>query len=100
MKNAVEMVQALRYKLCMFGVPIYGSTNIFCDNRAVCVNMMRPELTLPNKHHSIACHRARESVAAVTVRVSKEHTLTNLAELFTKNMAAPNIEVLLENFTY
>jgi hypothetical protein len=32
MKNAVEMIEALRYKLRMFGVPIDGLTNIFCDN--------------------------------------------------------------------
>jgi hypothetical protein len=32
MKNAVELSEALRYKLRMFGVPIKGPTNIFCDN--------------------------------------------------------------------
>ena len=29
MKNVVEIIDALRYKLRMFGVPIDGSTNIF-----------------------------------------------------------------------
>ena len=60
----------------MFGVPIYGSTNIFCDNEAVCVNTTRPELTLSKKNHSIAYHCAQEEVATGMVRVSKEHTLT------------------------
>ena len=32
MKNAVELIAALRYKIRMFGVPIDGSTDIFCDN--------------------------------------------------------------------
>ena len=32
LKNAVELVEALRYKLRMFGVPIEGPTNVFCDN--------------------------------------------------------------------
>jgi hypothetical protein len=36
MKNAVELIEALRYKLRMFGVPIEGAMNIFCNNEAVC----------------------------------------------------------------
>ena len=32
---AVELVTALRYKLRMFGVPVDGPTNMFCDNKAV-----------------------------------------------------------------
>ena len=31
-KNSVELVEALQYKLLMFGVPIEGTTNVFCDN--------------------------------------------------------------------
>jgi hypothetical protein len=34
-KNAVELTEALRYKLRMFGVPIDGPTNVFCDNEAI-----------------------------------------------------------------
>ena len=100
MKNAIEMIESLRYKLCMFGVPIEGPTNIFCDNGAVCANTTGPESTLTKKHHSIAYHHSREAVAANTVRVSKEHTLTNLADIFTKTMAAPKREGLLDRFTY
>jgi hypothetical protein len=32
MKNAVEQVESLRYKLRKFGLPIEGLTNLFCDN--------------------------------------------------------------------
>ena len=100
MNNAVEIIEALRYKLRMFGVPIDGSTNIFCENGAVCANTTRPELTLSKKHHSIDYYRAEKAVAGETVRVSKEHTSTNMADLFTKMMAAPKREVLLDKFTY
>ena len=31
-RNAVELTEALRFKLRMFGVPIDGATNVFCDN--------------------------------------------------------------------
>jgi hypothetical protein len=84
----------------MFGVPIEGLRNVFCDNEAVCKNRTRPESTLTKKHHSIAYHQSREAVAAGTVRVSKEDTLTNLADIFTKTMAAPKRENLLDSFTY
>ena len=56
MKNAVEIIEALCYNLRMFTVLIDGSTNIFCDNRAVGVNMTRTDSTLSKKHHSIAYH--------------------------------------------
>jgi hypothetical protein len=100
MKNTVEMIEARRYKLCMFGVPINGPTNVICDNGYVCANTTRPESTLTKKHHSIAYHRCREAVAAETIRVSKERTLTDLSDIFTKTMAAPRREALLDSFTY
>ena len=100
MKNAVEMTEALRCKLRMFGAPLDGPTCVFCDNGAVVVNTARPESTPSKKHHSIACHRVREAVAAETVRVSKEHTSTNLADLFTKTLPSPRREDLLDSFTH
>jgi hypothetical protein len=42
MKNAVEMTEAMRHKLRMFGVPIEGPTNIFCDNGASAGTRLNP----------------------------------------------------------
>ena len=53
MKNSVELIAALRYKLIIFGLPIDGSTDIFCDNEAVYKNAYTPEYQLRKKHHSI-----------------------------------------------
>ena len=39
LKNAVELVKALRYKLRMFGLPIEGPTNVFCENESVYKNV-------------------------------------------------------------
>jgi hypothetical protein len=100
MKNAVELTEALRYKLRMFGVPLNEATNVFCDNEAVYKNTTLPESTLKKKHHSIAYHRCREAVAAGTVRVAKEGTKTNLSDLFTKLLPQPRREQLLDRFTY
>jgi hypothetical protein len=99
-REAEEVIESLRYKLRMFGVPIEGPTNVFCDNEAVCKNTTKPESVLNKQHHSISYHRGREAVAAGTIRVSKEGTHTNLSGLFTKTMAAPKRENLLDKFTY
>ena len=100
MKTAVELTEALRYKLRMFGVPIDGPTSVFCDNEAVYKNTVLPESTLNKKHHSIAYHRCREAVASNTIQVAKEGTLSNLADLFTKIMTAARRTFLLGKFTY
>ena len=59
LKNGVELVEALRYKLRMFGAPIEVAKNIYCENEAVYKNFYTPELILSNKHHSIVYHRNR-----------------------------------------
>ena len=100
MKNAVELIEALRYKLRMFGVPIEGPTNIYCDNEAVCRNCSTPESSLKKKHNSIAYHQNREAVAAETCRITKEVTETNLSDLFTKILSKVRREALLDRFTY
>ena len=84
MRTVVEPIEALRYKLHMFGIPIEGPTNVFCDNEAAFNNTTIPGSTLKKKHNSICYHHCRESVAAWVMRVVKEGMLTNLADLFTK----------------
>ena len=87
MKKSIEMVEALRYKLIMFGVPIDGPTSIFCDNEEVYQNTVGPESALSKNHHSISHHSCREAVAAKTVQVAKEGTAHNLEDLFTNLLA-------------
>lgn len=45
-KIAVELIEALRYKLRMFGIPITSPTNMYCDNQSVITNASHPESTL------------------------------------------------------
>ena len=100
MRIAIEMIEALRYKLRMFGIPINGPANVFCDNQAVYQNTVCPDSTLKKKHHSIAYHRCREAIAAKTVRVAKQGTEKNLSDLFTKILTATRRRFLLDRFTY
>jgi len=37
LKIAIELIESLRYKLQMIGIPIDSSTVVFCDNEAMFV---------------------------------------------------------------
>ncbi|MGH7955275.1 MAG: Ty1/Copia family ribonuclease HI, partial [Gloeomargaritales cyanobacterium] len=100
MKIATEMIQGLRYKLRMIGIPIEGSTNVFCDNEAVVKNSTAPESTLKKKHNAIAYHRVREAVAANMLRIAKEDTSTNLADLLTKSLPGPRLKQVCERILF
>ena len=94
------MLQALQYNLRMFGVPLDGASNLFCDNKVVYTKTDVTDSTLRKKHHSIAYHKCREAVAANKIRVEKQGTLKNLAGLFTKFLTADRRRFLLDRFTY
>ena len=100
MKNSVELIGLLRYKLRMFGLPIDGSTDIFYDNEAVYKNASTPESQLSKKHHIILYHMSREAVAGGACSMAKEDTETKILDLFTKVLTLPRRELLLESFTY
>ena len=100
MRTGLEMIEGLRYKLRMLGVPIDGPANVYCDNEAVYKNTSIPESVLKKKHHSIAYHRCREAVAGGTMRIAKQGTEKNLADLFTKILTVTRRNFLLERFTY
>ena len=99
MRICVDMIESLRYKLRMFGIPIGGPTNVFCDNRGVVANASRPESTLNKKHNAICYHRVREAAAKGIVRIAKEDTVTNTADLLTKSLPTERRrELLLQIF--
>ena len=100
MRTAVEMLEGIRYKLRMFGVPIDGPADVFCDNQAVVHISQRPEARLSKKHNAICFHRVREAVAAGWVRVAKEPTESNLADLFTKILEGPQRVRLAKEILY
>jgi hypothetical protein len=100
MKITVELIDALRYKLRMFGIPIEGPASVFCDNNSVVLNVTVPESTLSKKHNAIAYHRVRESVASRVIRVAKEQTETNLADPLTKQVPREQRSFLFERWMY
>ena len=100
LNTVTELVEALWYKLLMFGIPIEVPTNTFCNNESLYKNASTPELTLKKKNVIICYHKCTESVAARVARISKEGAATNLDDLFTKILVRIRRETLLEKFTY
>jgi hypothetical protein len=97
---ARDLIASLRIKLQLFGVPITGPANVLCDNQGVVKNTSIPESTLTKKHNTINYHIIRESAAMGMLRVGKEDTETNLADLLTKILSQPRREKLLQSIIY
>jgi hypothetical protein len=89
MKTGTELVEGLRYKLRMMGIPIDGPCHIRADNMSVVRNSSQPESTLKKKSNSIAFHYVRERAAARVISVQYEPTNTNLADMLTKTQPGP-----------
>ena len=64
LRSACEMIDSLRYKLRMLGVPLSGPARIMCDNTSVIYNGSFPESTIKKKHLAISYHRVREFIAS------------------------------------
>jgi hypothetical protein len=100
MRILVDMLESLRYKLRMFGIPIDGAANVFCDNNSVVINAMIPTSTLKKKHNSIAYHCVREAVAASILRIAKVQSSENLADLLTKCLPGPALRNLIQKILW
>jgi hypothetical protein len=100
LKNAIELLKSIRYKLRKFGEPLLGPADIFCDNEAVVTNCSTPESTIKEKHHSIAYHHNRQAVASGMVRILKEDSKTNWADLFTKLLSEERRIFLVDRCMY
>jgi hypothetical protein len=94
------MIEALRYKLRMFGIPLKGPANVFCGNNSVVTNSTHPESTLHKKHNGIPYHKVRESVASGTIRIAKEDSATNIADMLTKIVSGPKLKDLCSRVLY
>ena len=100
MRIAVDLIEGLRYKLRMFGVPIDGPANVLSDNMAVIQNSTIPSSTIKKKHNAICYHRVREAVASGIIRIAKIDTKENLADLFTKPLPAALLHHLMQRILY
>lgn len=83
---AVEMNEALRYKLQMMGIPLDGPTNCFCDNQSVVTNSIVPHSTLNKKHIFVAYHNVK------AIHIAHKKGQHNLSDVLTKFLPAPSFK--------
>ena len=100
MRQAVEMIEGLRYKLRMMGIAVAGPTNILCDNESVVKNATRPESTLKKKHVAVAYHRVREAQAAGIVQIAHESSENNLADILTKLLSGIKLHTMIQRLLF
>jgi len=100
LKTGVELLEGLRYKLRMMGVPMSGYCHTCVDNMSVVNNASIPESTLKKKSNSIAYHYVRSKSAADIIRVAYENTKTNIADMLTKVHSGPIRQRLVDMVMY
>ena len=100
MRTARDLTVALRIKLKMFGVPIDGPADFFCDNESVVKNTSIPTSVLAKKHNAVNYHIIRESAAAGILRVAKIPTKENKSDALTKILPHSQRSYLLGTVLY
>ena len=103
MKQCIEEVEHMRFKLRMFGIPLdeqQSETLILCDNESVVKNSSSVESTLNKRHSSIAYHFTRWNVAAGVCKIAWVATGENLADVMTKRLPKVLRDKLFGNWTY
>jgi hypothetical protein len=100
LRIATDLIEGLRYKLHMLGVPIEGSANVLTDNLSVVQNSTVPSSTIKKKHNSICYHLVREAVAAGIIRIAHIPSKENLANMFTKLLPAFLLHHLAQRILY
>ena len=87
---ATEMIEALRYELRCFGIPVEGPAEVFCDNMSVVKNSSIPTSALNKRHNAIYYHKVREALDAGIIEVVCIPGEFNLEDLFTKTKTPGN----------
>jgi Reverse transcriptase (RNA-dependent DNA polymerase) len=93
---AIELIQELRYKLRMLGIPVTTSTSMYGDNMSVILNTTVPSSQLKKKHNAIAYHRVREAIAGKIVTLQHIPSTDNIADVLTKPLPVNTYQRLLQ----
>ena len=84
MKQAVEYVCGIRYKLQIMGILCEDPAFFYGDNKSVLANTSMPGSTLKKKMNSLSYNFIREGCARYEWHTAYANTPFNLADLFTK----------------
>ena len=103
LKQCIEDVEHLRFKLRIFGIPIHDDgepTHVLCYNNSVVTNTSNVESSLNKKHSSIAYHFSRWNVAAGVCQIVWVPTGENIADAMTKILSKDTEDYLFGRWTY
>ena len=100
MKQCIEDVEHLRFKLRMFGIPILNNkaAHALCDYKSVVTHNV--ESSFNKKHSSLAYHFSRCNVATGVCQIAWIPTDDNLADAMTKRLSVTQREVMFSQWTY
>ena len=100
MKQGIDALRGLRYKLRIIGIPIFGPSYIYGDNMSVIHSSSRPESVLRKKSNSIRYHTVHESVAMGESLVGHIPSKENIAEFLSKVLYGEKRRYLVSNILY
>ena len=100
MKNRMETLQGLGYKLNMMGVPISGPSYIYGDNILVIQNTQRPQSTLQKNSNLIFYHAMSQSVYMGGSLTTHIPTNDNISDLMTKVLVGQKRQNHIGNILY
>jgi hypothetical protein len=100
MRITVELLESLHYKLRMFGIPLDGPLNTFCDNSSVVTNYIHLASTIKKKHNSMAYHKVREAIASSVIRVCWVHSSKKIADMLMKPLPGRALHALCNKAMY
>ncbi len=84
-KTAVQQVIANRITLRYLGARVHGPTRLFGDNDSVVTSSTLPESPLRKRHHALAYHFTRESIASGAVDYHHIPSEINPADILSKH---------------
>ena len=94
---ACENVEALTYKLWMFGIKVEGPANMYVDNQSVVKSITMPEYIVKNKQFSVCYHSVHEGLAGGKVQIGQVPTGGNVSDLLTKVLDGLKIREVVGN---
>ena len=103
LKQCIEDVEHLIFKLQMFGIPTsedQPATVTLCDNESVVKNTSNVESSLNKKHSAIAYNSSRWNVASGVFTIAWIPTRENIADAMTKKLAEAVQDYLFGKWTY
>ena len=84
-KVAIQQIQGLRQTLRYLGVPLEDGSHLFGDNESVVKSGSLPDSPLKKRHHRLAYHYVRESVASKAVKFFHIPGVSNPADILSKH---------------